>query len=221
MYRFNARLLLVLVLGLAALAVAPHALAAQSYFDSACEQGEVATETSDAGDVVYDANGIDVAARTSELSLRARTTVDALTAPHLRYCDVLGSFENALTVKPGSTGLPAGAPVTLAFTVALDGDLNEGYNGPGQPDQEPAEFIATALFNSQIELTLDGDRIAQFGAQADQREWATSPGAFYPHGAVITENTWGWQMSGNRGDPIGNHQDRQVSQLCDAWPVFF
>jgi hypothetical protein len=220
MYRFKPRLLLSLVLGAAALAVAPHALAAQSYFDAACEQGEVASESSDAGDVVYDANGIDLASRASELSLRARATVDGLNAQHLRYCDVVTTFANTLTVKPGTTGLAPGAPVTLAFGVGLDGDLAAGYNGPGQPEQEPASFIAEAAFNGLIDMTLDGQPVAHFSAHADQREWASSPDAYYPNGVVVTENKWNWELTGNRGGSLGN-QDNVVSQLCDAWPVVF
>src|SRR5262245_41539556 len=234
MFRSGRTMLLGLVLVGSALVTVPHAIAAQSHLDAASETGAIANETSETGNVAYLGSGVDAWASASSLALRSSCSADSQDGHH-DFCDVLTTFSNVARIDPGSSGRSSGDPVTLALTVNLEGALSATYSGPSNPEDQPPSFIASALLNAQVRVTApdrlvchedDGivicrpAEIASFDAEAKREEDGSPPDPYYyPNGAVITSYQWAWELTGNRGDTLGN-QDSSRAQICN-WPTHF
>ena len=234
MVRSGRTTLLGLVLAATALVAVPYATAAQSHLDASSDTGAIANEKSDSGNVSYLGSGVDAWASASSLALRSSCSAYSEDGHH-DFCDVLTTFSNVARIDPGSSGRSSGDPVTLALTVGLEGALSASYSGPSNPEDQPPSFIASAGLTAQVRVTApdrlvchedDGivicrpAEIASFDAGAKREEEGSSPDPYYyPNGAVITSYEWAWELTGNRGDTLGN-QDSSRAQICN-WPTHF
>jgi hypothetical protein len=223
MFRSKRTKLLVLVLAALALVTVSQALAAQSHLDAHCQPGELVDETSEAGDVSRVGYG---SASAAGLRLHAEASASSPDA-ELHACDVGTSFSNSVRVDPGSSGLSAGDPVTLAVTVTLEGEIGAIVSSP--PTDGPiSDYTADADVAAGFTVTApdrpvcypeDGQEYCQ---AAEIGSFSASAHRFVEDGASTQPNSlgslffgdaWSWYLAGNRGDNHGD-QDEHVT-ICE------
>lgn len=223
----NRSLALTIAFAVVTLVVSQLASAGESSLDAVCQNGVIASETSENDDVRYDGNGVRLWASARSLTLRA--DVQVVGGPPLRYCDVTTTFQNSVLIEPGTSGLAPGDPVTLGLTVALDGELATAWDG-SRPESGPASFTASSRATAWVAVTAperpvcvpdDGGeyctpaKIGRFDAEAQQKADGSEPTATKPNGFFDFTRKWSWKLQGNRGDDLGDDADAAYS--CD-WP---
>lgn len=219
--RRRTRLLALAVVSLGLVSSAP-ALAAESHVERSCDSGVVESETSETGDVVLGSQS------SSARNMVAKAVASALSLDDTsQSCDALSRFTTTITVEPGTSGLAAGAPVTLRLAVTMNGAIS------ASPTTSDRSFIASALRNATIRAAVP-DRIVC--APEDGRDICkpavlgrfSASTLFKVEGALATPGfpgvardqlTWGWSLGGNRGPALGDSGTRSL-QECD-WPGQF
>jgi Calx-beta domain len=211
----------------AAAFLAQPAFGAQSRFSTRCSvaPGSIASGSSATGPVSFNyprATGA-TAAYADAASQTLRGFADARMVTAEDDCTTNASFQNALTIGAGSTGLHDGDPVRLRLSLDLTGIVDEGPLALPQPFLDWDDASAQYRIDGPVVCGREGcyaETAAAFSFSLRRVLDAFAGSIVDPDGSFTHQLRWSWDLASNT-DPYRSDRADLYDVICPSWPCVY
>ncbi len=137
-------------------------------------------------------------------------------------CTTDAVFKDKLTVGAGTTGLPAGTPVTLRLTTRLTGQVDGGARSDQMSSLVSVDtFVSYALTGTQLVCGVEGCELPELARLAfDLRRLIdhSLASANDADGSITDVLRWSWQLESNAAPGQGDSADYDI-EVCPTFPT--
>jgi hypothetical protein len=136
-------------------------------------------------------------------------------------CTTDALFRDTVTVGAGSTGLPAGTPVTLRLDADLTGQVDGGGFTHDSFLGSVDVFVSYKLTGTELDCSggegCEFPELARLGFDLSRVMDASTGTSSDPDGSVTDALRWGWDLTSNAAPAQGDSEDSYVV-VCPAYP---